>query len=118
MSQNAPIDLQIMRTIKTILFVVVLGITGSCKNTLVEPDVVEIAVKDRETGQIQSITDKDSLERIVANVNSNKKEFCIFNAQKEMTLKYKSKKDVSILINSNGHYFKIDGKTYATSRGL
>jgi hypothetical protein len=35
-----------------------------------------------------------------------------------MTLKYKSKKDVSILINSNGHYFKIEGKTYATRRGL
>ena len=100
------------------MFVILLGITSSCKNTIVEPDVVEIAIKDRETGQIQSITDKDSLERIIATINSCKKEFCIFNAQKEMTLKYKSKKDISILINSDGHYLKIDGRTYVTSRGL
>ena len=51
-------------------------------------------------------------------VNLNLTRNHILYAQKEMTLKYKSKKDVSILINSNGHYFKIEGKTYATSRGL
>ena len=67
------------------MFVILLGITSSCKNTIVEPDVVEVAIEDKETGQIQLITDKDSLERIVATVNSSKKEFCIFYAQKEMT---------------------------------
>ena len=107
-----------MKTIKTILFVVLLGITSSCKNTIVDPDVVEIVIKDRETGQIQSVTDKDSLEKIVAIVNSSKKEFCIFIAQKEMTLKYKSKIDRLILINSNGHCLKIEGKTYVNNRGL
>lgn len=100
------------------MFVILLGITSSCKNTIVEPDVVEVAIEDKETGQIQLITDKDSLERIVATVNSSKKEFCIFNAKKEMTLKYKNKKDKLILINSNGHFLKIDGKTYVSSRDL
>jgi len=95
-----------------------LGINISCNNTIVDPDVVKIIIEDRETGLVQSIIDKDSLNRIVATVNSCKKEFCIFYPKKEMILKYKRKKDISILINSNGHYLKIDGKAYVSSRGL
>ena len=35
-----------------------------------------------------------------------------------MTLKYKNKKDITILINSDGHSLKIDGITYVNHEGL
>ena len=107
-----------MRIFKIIVFVMLLGITSSCKNTLVDPDVVEIAIENRETGLKHIVTDKDSIEKIVSIINSSKNEFCIFNAQKEMTLKYNNKKDISIKINSDGHFLRIDGKPYVTNRGL
>ncbi len=100
-----------------VAFIVLLAITSSC-NTIVEPDVVEIIMEDRETGQKQIVTDKDSIKEIVSTINSSNREFCIFIPQKEMTLKYKNKKDITILINSDGHSLKIDGITYVNHEGL
>lgn len=89
-----------------------LSITSSCNNIIVEPDVVEIAIENRSAGLKKIVTDKDSIEKIVKIINSSKKMFCIFIAPKEMTLKYKSKRDITVLISDDGHYLKIDGKSY------
>ena len=101
-----------------VAFIFLLSITSSCNNAIVEPDVVEIAIDNRKTGLKQLVTNKDSLEKIITIINSSKKEFRIFIAQKEMTLKYKSKKNITILISEDGHYFKIDGKAYVNRLGL
>lgn len=95
-----------------------LGISNCIKPTIVEPDVEEIVIENKETGINNFVTDKDSIEKIVTIINSSKKEFCIFMAQKGMTLKYKSKKNLYILISKDGHYLKIDGKSYVNSCGL
>ena len=79
-----------------VAFIVLLAITSSC-NTIVEPDVVEIIMEDRETGQKQIVTDKDSIKEIVSTINSSNREFCIFIPQKEMTLKYKSKNSIKYI---------------------
>ena len=100
-----------------VAFIVLLAITSSC-NTIVKPDVMGITIENRETGQKHIVTDKDSIKEIVSTINSSKKELCIFMAQKEITLKYKSKKDITILINGDGHYLKIDGITYVNYEGL
>lgn len=101
-----------------VAYILLTVITSSCDQTIVEPDVVEIVIENRETGLKQIVTDKDSINKIVSIINSSKKEFCIFMASKEMTLKYKSKNDITILISNCGHYLKIDGKSYVTNRDL
>ena len=83
-----------------------LGINISCNNTIVDPDVVKIIIEDRETGLVQSIIDKDSLNRIVATVNSCKKEFCIFYPKKEMILKYPKSAKVFLMRN---FWQKVEG---------
>lgn len=109
-------------TLKTIILYVtclfLLSMESCCTKTIVEPDVVEIVIDNKETGRSHSVTDKDSIQMIVKTINTSKREFCIFIAHKEMTLKYKSKKDRKILINNEGHYLKIDGIPYVNSFGL
>ena len=90
----------------------------SCSNSIVEPNVIEITIKNRETGQEQLVTNKDYLRKIVTIINSTKKSFHVFMPQKEMTLKYNNKKKITILISNDGHYLIIDGKSYESSYGL
>lgn len=75
-----------------VAFIILLSITISCNNTIVEPDVEEIAIENRDIGLKQIVTNKDSIEKNVTIINSSKREFRIFMAQKEMTLKTKVKK--------------------------
>ena len=102
----------------SVFLIFLLCIMSCCTNTIVEPDVSEITIENRETGLNRLITDKDSIDKIVSIINSSRIDFCIFMAPKEMTLKYKSKKNVSVLISKDGHYLKIDGRSYVNSCGL
>ena len=104
--------------ILSVTFILISGIMSGYNKSIVDPDVSEVVTEDKNTGIKCSITNKDSLEKIVKKVNSCQKEFRIFKAQKEMTLKYKNGKKTTILINNDGHYMKIDGKTYVNNRGL
>ena len=104
--------------ILSITFIFLSGILSGCNKSIVDPDVSEVVTEDKDTGIKCSITNKDSIEKIVTKVNSCKKEFRIFKPQKEMTLKHKNGKKTTILISSDGHYMKMDGKTYVNNCGL
>ncbi len=102
----------------SVTFVFLSGIMSGCNKSIVESDVSEVVIEDKGTGIKSSIANKDSIEKIVMMVNSCKKEFRIFKAQKEMTIKYKNGKKATILISKDGHYMKIDGKSYVNNYGL
>ena len=104
--------------ILSVTFIFLSGILSGCNKAIVDPDVSEIVTEDKDSGIKCSITNKDSLEKIVTKVNSSKREFRIFKAQREMTLKYKNGKMTTILISNDGHYMKIDGKSYVNNCGL
>lgn len=106
------------KKILSVAFIFISGIMSGCNKSIVDPDVSEVVTEDKNIGIKCSITNKDSLEKIVKKVNSCQKEFQIFKAQKEMTLKYENGKETTILISNDGHYMKIDGKTYVNNCGL
>lgn len=104
--------------ILSVTFILLSGIMSGCNKPIVDHEISEVIIENKDTRIKSSITNKDSLEKIVTIVNSCKKEFRIFKTQKEITLKYKNGEKTTILISNDGHYMKIDGKTYVNNRGL
>ena len=97
--------------VKIIMFML-MCMTG-CQKHIVETNVREAYIEKLETNQIYKITCKEEINKIIYNVNSSKREFCIFIPDVKVVLIYRDNKKRIILIN--GNKFKIDGITYVSS---
>lgn len=84
-----------------------------CQKHIVEANVREAYIEKLETNQIYKITCKEEINKIIYNVNSSKREFCILIPDVKVVLIYRDNKKRIILIN--GNKFKIDGITYVSS---
>ena len=92
-----------------IFFYILLCITG-CQRNIVEIDAMEISVKNLNNNQIYKITDEDEIYKIIDNINSSEKEFCIFIPDIELVFAYIDGKKKTVLIKKNR--LKMDGVSY------
>ena len=87
-----------------------------CQKHIVEATVREAYIEKLETNKIYKITCKEEINKIIYNVNSSKREFCIFIPDVKVVLIYRDNKKRIILIK--GNKFKIDGITYVSSDNI
>ncbi len=96
-------------TLTIILLCVEISMT-SCDKNIIDTNVTEICVHNIKTGKELVISNKDSINTIVFDINSCRQEFCIFMPSHEMVCKYKNQESKTILIK--GNVLKIDGVPY------
>ena len=77
-----------------------------CQKHIVEANVREAYIEKLETNQIYKITCKEEINKIIYNVNSSKREFCIFIPDVKVVLIYRDNKKRIILINGNKPQFR------------
>ena len=100
--------------VKVIVFVLIC-MTG-CQKHIVEANVREVYIEKLETNQIYKITCKEEINKIIYNINSSKREFCVFIPNVKVVLIYRNNKKKIILIN--GNKLKIEGVTYVNSDNI
>ena len=100
--------------VKIIMFVLIC-MTG-CQKHMVEANVREAYIEKLETNQKYRIICKEEINKIIYNINSSKRELCIFIPDVKVVLIYRDNKKRIILIN--GNKFKIDGITYVSSDNI
>ena len=90
--------------VKEIVFML-MCMTG-CQKHVVEANVREAYIEKLETNQIYKIACKEEeINKIIYNINSSKREFCVFIPNVKVVLIYGNNKKRIILIN--GNKFKI-----------
>ena len=100
--------------VKVIVFML-MCMTG-CQKHIVEANVREAYIEKLATNQIYKITCKEEINKIIYNINSSKREYCVFIPNVKVVLIYGSNKKRIILIN--GNKFKIDRVTYVNSDNI
>ena len=76
--------------VKIIVFMPIC-MTG-CQKHIVEANVREAYIEKLETNQIYKITCKEEIDKIIYNINSSKREFCIFIPNVKAVLIYRNNK--------------------------
>ena len=87
-----------------------------CQKHIIEANVREVYIEILETIQLYKIPCKEEINKMIYNINSSKREFCIFIPNVKAVLIYRNNKKEIILIN--GNKFKIDGITYVNSDNI